>query len=57
MEKVPIMATLKFQANKLYFPHYVRELAGMNNGQAYEVYLTDEEGIIILERVPGGKRI
>ncbi len=57
MEKVPIMAKLKLQANKLYFPRYVRDLAGMNDGQEYEVYLTDREGVIILERVPAGKRL
>jgi len=56
MEKVPILATLNMQANRIYFPQWVRDLAGMNNGQDYEVYLTDREGVIILERVPANKR-
>ena len=56
MEKIPIMATLKVQANRIYFPQGVRELAGMSSGQEYEVYLTDREGVIILERVPASKR-
>ena len=50
MEIVPILATLKLQANRIYFPEWVRDLANMNNGQEYEVYLTEKEGVIILER-------